>query len=101
MTMADLEQLLREYVPDSGVCVQERGRASVTLNLVGSNVLRHELAGKWSNEMRWDYRVGSYERGVCIVCQKKFEPTYGVSHFYCSKACKQKAYRQRKKQKAA
>lgn len=52
---------------------------------------------EYNPKVRWDYRVGKYELGVCVICGTKFQPTYGVSNFYCSNACKQKAYRQRKK----
>lgn len=33
--------------------------------------------------------------GTCRVCKRTFKRTYGVRHIYCSRACRQKAYRER------
>lgn len=88
MTISDLEQLLREYIPDPCAGVNGQGRASVTARAnhddrYSSPEIRHYRAG-------WNY---------CLVCGKEFSRKNNPK--YCSDACKQKAYRERKKKQRA
>jgi len=114
VTIADLEQLLREYIPDSGVCVQERGRAGVTMliddphrngrydNLESMPALRSTAppalrsAAPPAQAFWRDY----YHKASCLVCKKEFDRN-GSRRKYCSDACQQKAYRERKKKQRA
>lgn len=93
MTIAELDALAARYFPSEMTPAKrnapEEGRASVTL-------LRSQERNTSSIEevfMPW-YRS---EKAVCPICKKEFPLAYGVRQTYCSNACKQKAYRQRKK----
>lgn len=89
MTIADLEQLLREYIPDPCAGVNGRGRASV-------------MAISMRYEMPEDRNAHIFTSVFppCPVCHTHFERKT-VAKIYCSDACKQKAYRERKKKQSA
>lgn len=98
LTMAGLEALLREYCPPPAIAPIEQGRAGVTLHRVENNTLRSARPNHLQKNVTENHGWFTYTPKVkCRQCGKEFEPTYGVHHVYCSNACKQKAYRQRKK----
>lgn len=93
MTIAQLEQLLQQYFPSTPALPCCGGRAGVT-----SHVERNE---RYDNleavSSAWWY----YDRNrKCLTCGKQFD-RHGSRQKYCSDACKQKAYRQRKRGKRA
>lgn len=102
MTMADLEALAQLYFPSAPPQLAEQGRAGVTFHRVESNTLRSSGDSLVEQEVTQNMMFWRRpDTAICPVCKIKFEVSYGVKHVYCSKACKQKAYRQRKKKVAA
>lgn len=115
MTMHELEQLLQQHYPSAPPQFAKQGRAGVTSHLARSNTLllsgdtrmvinrdmNYDPDRAYDPRMKWDNRVGYYKPGICIICGGTFDVPYGTHRFYDTKACKQKAYRQRKKGTAA
>lgn len=96
MTIAELEALAALYFPSkvtpAGRNTAEKGRASVTLHLVEGNTLRLCRSDE-EVTMPWFIK----EKAICPTCRKEFPLAYGVKKIYCSNACRQRAYRHRKK----
>jgi len=91
MTIAQLEALLQEHFPQAAAPATEQGRAGVT-----SHVERNR---RYDNLETVSSALWYYDRNrKCLVCGKQFD-RHGSRQKYCSDACKQKAYRQRKRGK--
>lgn len=99
MTMHELDALLQQHFPSAPPHAQQ-GRAGVTFhverndrydNLQSESMLRTAAPPE---AFFWRYE----HIRVCPVCCKEFDRN-GSRRKHCSDACKQKAYRQRKRAK--
>lgn len=97
MTIEELESLVLKYCPPPPP-PPGQGRASVTLRRAESNTLCSGAAEN-NTSLRMSMWGWKPKKTICPVCGRAFEMSYGVHHVYCSNACKQKAYRQRRKAK--
>ena|SRR3972149_1030590 len=97
MTMAELHTLYEQYFPSAPPHQHEQGRAGVTARVV-TNVCYDNLQSV--PPLRIDAPSLSYLRGryrTCPACGKELIRPRGTRKKYCNDACKQRAYRQRKK----
>lgn len=93
MTMAELDQLVAVHMPQIAPPAAGRGRASVTM-------LRAHDRYETSSALRIDVPALFYFIRLCPICCKEFNRVGGTRRKYCSDGCKQKAYRERKKNKS-